>query len=187
MQGAPTVDESRVADLRRGAARAEGPGAAAGGNRRAGRMSSAHLVGRERELGLLVEALADPPALVLVEGEAGIGKSRLVHEALSRPAAGTRCDTAPLRLVASRRLLASRASTSAWHARGRATTPEALPLELGQRNDQLELRSSQRSSRAMTCSRLPTANSAEVANRERLGRSSLVAAWGAGGTDVSGG
>lgn len=90
MRGVPTVDRSLMADPGRSAACAEGPGAAAGGNRRAGRLSSAHLVGRERELGLLVEALADPPALVLVEGEAGIGKSRLVHEALSRPAVGTR-------------------------------------------------------------------------------------------------
>ncbi|MER5639065.1 AAA family ATPase [Kitasatospora sp. NPDC002227] len=38
-------------------------------------------VGRERELGLLLAALRRPPAVVLVEGEAGIGKSRLVAEA----------------------------------------------------------------------------------------------------------
>jgi len=38
-------------------------------------------VGRQRELDLLLAALRHPPAIVLVEGEAGIGKSRLVREA----------------------------------------------------------------------------------------------------------
>ncbi|MFG2822496.1 AAA family ATPase [Kitasatospora sp. NPDC048365] len=38
-------------------------------------------VGRQRELDRLVEAMVGPPAVVLVEGEAGIGKSRLVAEA----------------------------------------------------------------------------------------------------------
>ncbi|MFG2698347.1 ATP-binding protein [Kitasatospora sp. NPDC048407] len=38
-------------------------------------------VGRRRELGELMAALRRPPAVVLVEGEAGIGKSRLVREA----------------------------------------------------------------------------------------------------------
>lgn len=38
-------------------------------------------VGRGRELELLTAALRDPPAVVLIEGEAGIGKSRLVGEA----------------------------------------------------------------------------------------------------------
>ncbi|GAA2741111.1 ATP-binding protein [Kitasatospora cinereorecta] len=38
-------------------------------------------VGRQRELDLLLAAVRHPPAVVLVEGEAGIGKSRLVHEA----------------------------------------------------------------------------------------------------------
>jgi len=41
------------------------------------------LIGRERELGALVEAVADPPASVTVIGEAGIGKSRLVGELLA--------------------------------------------------------------------------------------------------------
>jgi hypothetical protein len=40
-------------------------------------------VGRGQELDLLLAALQHPPAVVLVEGEAGIGKSRLVHEAAS--------------------------------------------------------------------------------------------------------
>ncbi|MGW4898134.1 ATP-binding protein [Kitasatospora sp. NPDC004240] len=39
------------------------------------------LVGRRRELDLLLSALTVPPAVVLVEGEAGVGKSRLVQEA----------------------------------------------------------------------------------------------------------
>ncbi|MFC5910296.1 ATP-binding protein [Streptacidiphilus monticola] len=38
-------------------------------------------VGRRRELALLRAAIEHPPAVVLVEGEAGIGKSRLVREA----------------------------------------------------------------------------------------------------------
>ncbi|MEV6394713.1 AAA family ATPase [Streptomyces sp. NPDC051907] len=39
------------------------------------------LVGRERELGLLSSVIARLPAVAFVEGEAGVGKSRLVHEA----------------------------------------------------------------------------------------------------------
>ncbi|MGW3044026.1 AAA family ATPase [Kitasatospora sp. NPDC001159] len=45
-------------------------------------------VGRKRELGLLLAAVRRPPAVVLVEGEAGIGKSRLVHEATAALGAG---------------------------------------------------------------------------------------------------
>ncbi|GAA3369823.1 LuxR family transcriptional regulator [Streptomyces sannanensis] len=41
------------------------------------------LVGRERELAALRAALSDPPVVVLIEGEAGIGKSRLVQELLA--------------------------------------------------------------------------------------------------------
>ena len=37
-------------------------------------------VGRSRELAALTGALAQAPAVVLVEGEAGIGKSRLLQE-----------------------------------------------------------------------------------------------------------
>lgn len=47
-------------------------------------------VGRQAECAALAEALARPPAVVLVEGEAGIGKSRLLHEVLSSPE-GRRC------------------------------------------------------------------------------------------------
>ncbi|MFI1096095.1 ATP-binding protein [Streptomyces sp. NPDC020917] len=46
------------------------------------------LVGRDRELRRVTAALSALPALVLVEGEAGIGKSRLVREALVRAAPG---------------------------------------------------------------------------------------------------
>ncbi|MFJ5829027.1 ATP-binding protein [Streptomyces sp. NPDC093089] len=44
-------------------------------------MGTFRYVGRRRELELLVEAVRHPPAVVLIEGEAGIGKSRLVGEA----------------------------------------------------------------------------------------------------------
>lgn len=40
------------------------------------------LVGRDAELARLSDAVSHPPALVLVEGEAGIGKSRLLREFL---------------------------------------------------------------------------------------------------------
>ncbi|MGW3160846.1 helix-turn-helix transcriptional regulator [Streptomyces sp. NPDC001089] len=45
------------------------------------------LVGRERELLRVTEALRLHPAMVIVEGESGIGKSRLVQEALEVVAA----------------------------------------------------------------------------------------------------
>ena len=41
--------------------------------------------GRDRELAALTEALAGPPAVVLIEGEAGIGKTRLIQEFLTAP------------------------------------------------------------------------------------------------------
>ncbi|MCP2309341.1 ATP-binding protein [Kitasatospora paracochleata] len=47
----------------------------------AGRPGAIRFVGRRRELDLLLSALRHPPAVVLVEGEAGIGKSRLLSEA----------------------------------------------------------------------------------------------------------
>lgn len=49
------------------------------------------LVGREQQMTALAEALGSPPRVVLVEGEAGIGKTRLVQEALTMlPALGGR-------------------------------------------------------------------------------------------------
>ena len=45
-------------------------------------------VGRDHEMAVLLEALASRPAVVLVEGEAGVGKSRLVLEAGTRLGAG---------------------------------------------------------------------------------------------------
>ncbi|MET9404116.1 AAA family ATPase, partial [Kitasatospora sp. NPDC002965] len=41
------------------------------------------LVGRDHELALACDALYRPPAVLVVEGEAGIGKSRLVAEAVA--------------------------------------------------------------------------------------------------------
>ncbi|MFF2659140.1 AAA family ATPase [Kitasatospora sp. NPDC058032] len=52
-------------------------------------------VGRVRELARLTEALARPPAVLLVEGEAGAGKSRLVAEALRALTAADPGATAP--------------------------------------------------------------------------------------------
>ncbi|WP_326834524.1 AAA family ATPase [Amycolatopsis rhabdoformis] len=43
------------------------------------------LIGRDHELTRLADALAAPPGVVLVAGEAGIGKSRLVRELLPAP------------------------------------------------------------------------------------------------------
>ncbi|WP_307817082.1 MULTISPECIES: ATP-binding protein [Micromonospora] len=42
-------------------------------------------MGRDRELVALRSAVSRPPAIVLVEGEAGIGKSRLLREWLAAP------------------------------------------------------------------------------------------------------
>ncbi|WP_344873923.1 ATP-binding protein, partial [Nonomuraea antimicrobica] len=53
----------------------------------AGRVVSPVLVGRERELARLAALVATAPALAVIEGEAGIGKSRLVAEALGDSAA----------------------------------------------------------------------------------------------------
>jgi DNA-binding NarL/FixJ family response regulator len=41
--------------------------------------------GRDRELAALAATLAGPPAVVIVEGEAGIGKTRLIGEYLATP------------------------------------------------------------------------------------------------------
>ena len=53
-------------------------------------VSTPRFVGRAAELHRLTDALGRPPAAVLVEGEAGIGKSRLVQEALDEPGIAAR-------------------------------------------------------------------------------------------------
>ena len=55
------------------------------GSAQLGRLTSPVLVGREQELGLLIQAAAHPPAVAVVEGEAGVGKTRLVREVLAQP------------------------------------------------------------------------------------------------------
>ncbi|NUP64361.1 MAG: AAA family ATPase, partial [Nonomuraea sp.] len=53
---------------------------------RGGRVVSPVLVGREKELARLVALVDGAPAVAVVEGEAGIGKSRLTAELLGGPA-----------------------------------------------------------------------------------------------------
>ena len=48
-------------------------------------LSVPRFVGRDRELAALGDALGQPPAVVLLEGEAGIGKTRLLREFLASP------------------------------------------------------------------------------------------------------
>lgn len=51
-----------------------------------GQVAAPLLIGRDEELARLGQVLADTSALVLIEGEAGVGKSRLLDEFLSSPA-----------------------------------------------------------------------------------------------------
>ncbi|MGW4802356.1 AAA family ATPase, partial [Nonomuraea sp. NPDC004297] len=55
-----------------------------------GRVVSPVLVGRAEELRRLVAAVSRPPAVVVLEGEAGIGKSRLLAELAARPGTADR-------------------------------------------------------------------------------------------------
>jgi DNA-binding CsgD family transcriptional regulator len=55
------------------------------------RLTSPVLVGRQRELDALLAAALGPPAVVILEGEAGVGKTRLVQELLRRPEVADRC------------------------------------------------------------------------------------------------
>lgn len=48
-------------------------------------LGSPILVGRDQELQALVALAINPPSVALIEGEAGIGKSRLVSELLASP------------------------------------------------------------------------------------------------------
>jgi DNA-binding CsgD family transcriptional regulator len=51
---------------------------------RLGRPSSPVFVGRDGELARVIAATSNPPALVLVEGEPGVGKTRLLQELIAR-------------------------------------------------------------------------------------------------------
>jgi DNA-binding CsgD family transcriptional regulator len=55
------------------------------GRRPARAISAAALVGRDAELATLRDVVTRPPSVAVVEGEAGIGKTRLVGELLARP------------------------------------------------------------------------------------------------------
>ncbi|WEV27726.1 AAA family ATPase [Streptomyces sp. 71268] len=50
------------------------------------RLGAPFLVGRTDEFRTLLDALTRPPSVALVEGEAGIGKTRLIRETLEAPA-----------------------------------------------------------------------------------------------------
>ena len=56
----------------------------------AGTLSAPVLVAREAELAALVACVGSAPAIAVVEGEAGVGKTRLVAELLASPAAAGR-------------------------------------------------------------------------------------------------
>lgn len=56
----------------------------------AGALRDARLVGRHDELAALLAAVEDPPCIVVVEGEAGVGKTRLIAEMLDHPQMRTR-------------------------------------------------------------------------------------------------
>ena len=49
-----------------------------------GRVISPVLVGREKELARLVALMATAPSVAVIEGEAGIGKSRVMAEAIAQ-------------------------------------------------------------------------------------------------------
>ncbi|MFN2545588.1 MAG: AAA family ATPase [Actinomycetota bacterium] len=54
------------------------------------RLASPTLVGRDEQLAELLETLSRAPSVVVLEGEAGVGKTRLVQEALARVSTGSR-------------------------------------------------------------------------------------------------
>ncbi len=51
----------------------------------AARLASPVFIGRERPLGSLLELATRPPAVAVIEGEAGMGKTRLVRELIDHP------------------------------------------------------------------------------------------------------
>jgi DNA-binding CsgD family transcriptional regulator len=73
--GLLTAERAQVAEIASAPARA-GDG---------GRVSPPAFVGRAAELVALRTALSAPPAVVLLEGEAGVGKSRLLREFIAAP------------------------------------------------------------------------------------------------------
>lgn len=72
-----TVASAEVEEPR-GSVAARAPG-------HARRLTSPVLVDRDEELRLLTEAACSPPAVAVVEGEAGLGKTRLIDELLGHP------------------------------------------------------------------------------------------------------
>jgi len=86
------VEQGLVLDVEGGTAGAGSEWVDSGGGhaRWLRRPSSPGLIGRERELELLARTASAPPALISVEGEAGVGKSRLVREALRASGAAGR-------------------------------------------------------------------------------------------------
>lgn len=49
------------------------------------RLSSPRLIGRDEERALVLKAVLRSPAVVLIEGEGGVGKTRLMHDVLADP------------------------------------------------------------------------------------------------------
>ncbi len=91
---------STASSIRRGeGGETRAPANTPGPGGRLTRLSSARLVGRERELAALVAAATNPPALVVLEGEAGVGKSRLIAELSAHPALDRGVLVAPCRPV----------------------------------------------------------------------------------------
>lgn len=80
------LEAVQLENLRQKSRRVEpGRRASAARARMRGRLSSPVLVGRSAELGSLLQAASGPPTLIVVEGEAGVGKTRLIEELLDAP------------------------------------------------------------------------------------------------------
>ncbi len=83
------------------------------------------LVGRHDELAALVAVVTDVPAVVCVEGEAGVGKTRLVSELLGRPEVAGREVLYRRQRPASQRSLTPACPTAAAAAGNPANGPGA--------------------------------------------------------------